>query len=134
MRLIMTLCAVNGDSLNGNSLIRHLVSHSCAGVQGCQGAVTGVSWSGRLSAQNSPRTSLVGATVDAGRPEELRFDELHADRPEAPLSIDGVLRFTPGLLGRLTIHNGLTIGGAERVRLAVDARSSVSAASTSRRR
>jgi hypothetical protein len=90
-------------------------------AKGCQGAASGITWKGRIEAVNSPRTDRLGAAIDASKPEELRFFDLHADRIDVPLTVDGVLRLTAGASnGEQLVSNQLTTSTGESIRLSVD--------------
>jgi hypothetical protein len=92
---------------------------------GCKGAASGITWNGRIEAVNSPRTDRLGASIDGSKPEELRFVGVHADRPDAPLAVDGLLRVSPGTLaGDVRILNQLTTTTTESISLDVESRCS----------
>jgi hypothetical protein len=88
-------------------------------AKACTGAITGLAWDGRIEAKNSPRAALLGATIDAKKPEELRFIALTAGK----LKVDGELVTTPvdGVLkGQRVIHNALTLDDGVAVSFDVD--------------
>lgn len=122
---LVTLAEIDhaaGATCPARELVGDAVVYTAAG---CQGAASGITWTGRIEAGNSPRTDRLGAAVDASKPEELRFVGLHADRPDAPLAIDGLLRLSYGAqVGDVRILNQLTTTTSETVSLDVESRCS----------